>query len=81
MTISRRGALAGLAALSVGQARAQTAFPSKPMTLVVPFPAGGPSDVFGRLLAQGMAARIGPTVCELDGPMPMLKRSKMLTVT
>ena len=38
-------------------ARAQAAFPTKPMTLVVPFPAGGPSDVFGRHLAQGMAAR------------------------
>ena len=25
-----------------------------------------------------LAARIGPTVCELDGPMPILKRSKML---
>ena len=25
------------------------------------------------------AARIGPTVCELDGPMPILKRSKTET--
>ena len=62
MSISRRTALAGLAALSTGQARAQAAFPTKPMTLVVPFPAGGPSDVFGRHLAQGMAARIGQSV-------------------
>src|SRR5215212_9342017 len=28
-----------------------------------------------------LAARIGPTVWELDGPMPMLKRSKTLTGT
>jgi tripartite-type tricarboxylate transporter receptor subunit TctC len=62
MSISRRAALAGLAALSAEQARAQAAFPTKPMTLVVPFPAGGPSDVFGRHLAQGMAARIGQSV-------------------
>jgi tripartite-type tricarboxylate transporter receptor subunit TctC len=62
MLINRRAALAGLAALSAGQAHAQAAFPSKPMTLVVPFPAGGPSDVFGRHLAQGMASRIGQTV-------------------
>jgi hypothetical protein len=27
------------------------------------------------------AARIGPTVCELDGPMPTLKSSKALIVT
>jgi hypothetical protein len=25
-----------------------------------------------------LAARIGPTVCELDGPIPILKRSKVL---
>jgi tripartite-type tricarboxylate transporter receptor subunit TctC len=62
MSISRRAALAGLAALPAGQARAQAAFPTKPMTLVVPFPAGGPSDVFGRHLAQGMAGRIGQSV-------------------
>jgi hypothetical protein len=27
------------------------------------------------------AARIGPTVCELDGPIPTLNRSKALMVT
>ena len=27
------------------------------------------------------AARIGPTVCELDGPMPILNRSKTLIAT
>jgi len=29
--------------------------------------------------ANSRAARIGPTVCELDGPIPILKRSKTLT--
>ena len=62
MPISRRAALAGLAALPLGGARAQTAFPSHPLTLVIPFPAGGPSDVFGRHLAQGMAQRLGQSV-------------------
>ncbi len=46
----------------MGQARAQAPFPSKPLTLVIPFPAGGPSDVFGRHLAQGMASRLGQSV-------------------
>jgi tripartite-type tricarboxylate transporter receptor subunit TctC len=32
------------------------------MTLVIPFPAGGPSDVFGRHLAQGLAPRLGQSV-------------------
>ncbi len=30
--------------------------------MVIPFPAGGPSDVFGRHLAQGMASRLGQSV-------------------
>jgi tripartite-type tricarboxylate transporter receptor subunit TctC len=46
----------------LAQVHAQTAFPNKSMTLVVPFPAGGPSDVFGRHLAQGMASRLGQQV-------------------
>jgi tripartite-type tricarboxylate transporter receptor subunit TctC len=62
MKISRRGALAGLSALPMAPARAQASFPSRPMTLVIPFPAGGPSDVFGRHLAQGMTARLGQQV-------------------
>ena len=62
MKISRRAALAGLGSLPLGQARAQSTFPTKPMTLVIPFPAGGPSDVFGRHLAQGMASRLGQSV-------------------
>lgn len=66
MTISRRAALGttlgGLAALPLGRARADTPFPSKPMTLIIPFPAGGPSDVFGRHLAQGMSSRLGQSI-------------------
>ena len=62
MPISRRAALGGLAALPIVQARAQTAFPNRPLTLVIPFPAGGPSDVFGRYLAQGISQRLGQSV-------------------
>src|SRR6185369_15635673 len=62
MSITRRATLAGLTALPLAEARAQAAFPNRPMTLVIPFPAGGPSDVFGRHLAQGMASRFGQSV-------------------
>ena len=61
MSITRRTALGGLASLPLAQAQAQT-FPSRPVTLVIPFPAGGPSDVFGRHLAQGMSQRLGQQV-------------------
>src|SRR5579883_1585631 len=65
MKLSRRGTLAGLGYLSLaGTARGQ-AFPSRPLTLVVPFPAGGPADIFGRHLAHGMSAELGkPVVVE-----------------
>jgi tripartite-type tricarboxylate transporter receptor subunit TctC len=64
LPIFRRRAIAGLAAspFIATAARAQAAFPSRPMTLVIPFPAGGPSDVFGRYLAQGMASRLGQSM-------------------
>ena len=49
------------AALVSGAVLAQ-AYPSKPVRLIVPFPAGGPADLFGRALAQGMTERLGQPV-------------------
>jgi tripartite-type tricarboxylate transporter receptor subunit TctC len=63
MSITRRGAIAGLASLPALDAWAQQSnFPRKPLTFIVPFPAGGPSDIFGRHLAQGMSSRLGQQV-------------------
>jgi tripartite-type tricarboxylate transporter receptor subunit TctC len=50
-------ALLGLLALWPWQARAQSAadaagYPNRPIRLIVPFPAGGPSDVLARIIAQ-----------------------------
>ena len=50
-------ALALTAAVSVG-AQAQ-AFPSKPITFVVPFAAGGPTDLVARQLAEAMRKPLG----------------------
>ncbi len=45
--------MAACAALTfVGDITAQPSYPSQPIKLVVPFPAGGDSDILGRLLAQ-----------------------------
>ncbi len=37
-------------------------YPSRPVRLVVGFPAGGPADIFGRIFAQGLSANLGQTV-------------------
>ena len=42
-------------AASVGLAQAQDNYPSKPVTMVVPFPPGGVADVVGRPVAEAMA--------------------------
>ena len=33
--------------------------PSRPISLVVPFPAGGPTDTIGRIVAEGLRLRWG----------------------
>src|SRR5262245_23800955 len=38
------------------------AFPTKPIKLIVPFPAGGPADLFGRALANGLPAELGQQI-------------------
>ncbi len=40
-------------------------YPTKPITLYIPFPAGGSSDLTGRALAQAAAKHLGqPIICE-----------------
>ena len=60
--------LVAVAALLLPAAAIAQSFPSKPIRLIVPFPAGGPADIFGRFLAQGMTAQLGqPVVIENVG--------------
>ncbi|MGB6415519.1 MAG: tripartite tricarboxylate transporter substrate binding protein BugD, partial [Pseudolabrys sp.] len=42
-------------------ASAQTAFPAKSVTLVVPAAAGGPTDTVARLVAESMSRTLGHT--------------------
>ena len=51
----------GTAAAWPGSTRAET-YPSRPITLIVPFAAGGPTDVLARILAEHMRTTLGQTV-------------------
>ncbi len=59
---TRRVALAGLMALGLALPAAAQGFPTKPITLIVPFAAGGPSDVIARLLGEHMGRTLNQQV-------------------
>lgn len=56
--MSRRLVLAAAATLVAGSAMAQAAWPTKPITLIVPFPPGGPTDVVSRIVAKELSERL-----------------------
>jgi tripartite-type tricarboxylate transporter receptor subunit TctC len=61
--VMRRVVLAALIALLSSGAGAYAAqFPSRPITIVVPFSAGGPSDAMSRILAERMKLSLGEAV-------------------
>ena len=69
--VSRRSLSVALAAVASGLSRpaaAQANYPNRPITMVIPFAAGGPTDTVGRLIAQAMSADLGqPVVVENVG--------------
>ena len=71
MTRSRRIALAfmaSVAALASGVVFAQTSYPTKPIKLVVPFPAGSTTDIIARAIADKMSQSMGqPLVIDNRG--------------
>ncbi|WP_237173436.1 Bug family tripartite tricarboxylate transporter substrate binding protein [Paracandidimonas lactea] len=55
-----------LAAAAVAQA--QAAYPARPITLIVPFGPGSTTDTLARVVADGLAARLGGTVIVQNRP-------------
>ena len=59
-TTRRALAAGGLgAALLAGTGARAQAYPTRPVTIIVPFAAGGPSDVIARLIGQSMSTTLG----------------------
>ena len=58
----KRAALAMLAAIAVLPAQAQDKYPSKPINMLVPFAAGGSSDVIARLVGEEMSRVLGQRI-------------------
>ena len=54
--------MAAVVASLAAPASAQAPFPDRPITLVVPFAAGGPTDVVARMIALPMSKSLGQTV-------------------
>jgi tripartite-type tricarboxylate transporter receptor subunit TctC len=61
MKVFRQFPILIVAALAAGAVSAQS-YPTKPVKLVVGFPAGGPADIFGRTFAQALSTALGQPV-------------------
>src|SRR5215470_3806007 len=60
--VMRRLVLTLVAALTVATPTLAQNFPARPVTIVVPFSAGGPSDAMARILAEHMKVTLGEAV-------------------
>ena len=60
----KKALVAGFATLAAlaGTALAQQDYPTRPITMVIPFAAGGPTDVLGRVVAAKMGESLGQQV-------------------
>ncbi len=59
--------IAALAALAAAPAHAQ-GYPSRPVHIIVPFAAGGPADLYARVLGEKLQASLGQAVVVEDKP-------------
>src|SRR5271169_979825 len=58
----------GVAAAAISRPASADSYPSRPITMIVPYTAGGPTDTVGRTVADRMRAELGqPIVLENIG--------------
>ena len=67
----------------VSMTAAAQGFPTRPVTLIVPFPPGGPSDALARAVALRMGKNLGQTVVieNIGGASGTLGLAKMVRAT
>ena len=53
---------ASLVAASLGAARAQNPYPTQPVRVIIPFPAGSTTDALTRIVADGLGRKWGKAV-------------------
>ncbi len=58
-------------ALPAAPVSAQDSYPSRPIRIVVPFPAGGPSDVMARMIGDRMSQDFGQASWSITGQEPI----------
>jgi tripartite-type tricarboxylate transporter receptor subunit TctC len=67
MGSTRRGLIAAAAAITLSAGLvsghgAEAAFPERPITMIVPFAAGGPTDIIARIVAEDMSKTLGQQI-------------------
>jgi tripartite-type tricarboxylate transporter receptor subunit TctC len=66
--LTRRALMAGSAAVALATPAAAQAFPNRSITLIVPYPPGGPIDTLARLIAQEATTDLGRTIVVENRP-------------
>ena len=66
--VGRRTFLVLCGALFATQTMGQTAYPSQPIRLIVSFAAGGPTDIFARLVASKLEKELGQPIIVENKP-------------
>ena len=81
MLLGRRALLGCGLLMAAGVAPAQQAYPAKPVMLMVPYPAGGPSDATGRIFTTPLGHELGqPVIVEnLGGASGAIAAQKVLS--
>jgi tripartite-type tricarboxylate transporter receptor subunit TctC len=60
--LTRRAMIAALAGLATTRGARAQSFPNRTVTIIVPYPAGGPVDVTARLIAQSVGTLLGQPI-------------------